>query len=184
MGVYAGARQRRGASQTELMRRPLGRGVNLSSFLIAVRPPPILLPARRPRQLGGHLVRRSSPAWLAGIIIGQSHRSITPPMTPINLPQRSPHSAKTGPATVIISGIGIGHDLHLHSRAHHRRGAPSCAYAHRPPGTGIFMPALSMQQGPVRHRHCRRRHALHTGHYPGYGRLRPYCRQCRRAMPR
>ncbi len=102
LGVYA-VRVKRGASQTELM-AALNRGINLSSFLIAIASAVLL-------QIIG--LENWAGVWGAivtglavGIIIGKSTEHYT---SHDDRPCRKiAHSAKTGPATVVIAGIGMG----------------------------------------------------------------------------
>ena len=102
LGVYA-VRVKRGASQTELM-AALNRGINLSSFLIAIASAFLLQLIGLDNWAGiwGAIVT----GLAAGIVIGKSTEHYT---SHDSYPCRKiAHSAKTGPATVIISGIGIG----------------------------------------------------------------------------
>lgn len=102
LGVYA-VRVKRGASQTELM-AALNRGINLSSFLIAIASAFLLQLIGLDNWAGiwGAIVT----GLAVGIIIGKSTEHYT---SHDSYPCRKiAHSAKTGPATVIISGIGIG----------------------------------------------------------------------------
>ena len=91
-------------------------------------------------------------------------------------------STETGAATTIIGGISLGMKSTL---------APILIVAvavivllpgrRRHPGhvdAGDYHRAV--HQGPVRHRHRRRGHAVHPGHHPGHRRLRPRGRQRRR----
>ena len=96
-------RVKRGASQTELM-AALNRGSNLSSFLIAIASAFLLQLIGLDNWAGiwGAIVT----GLAVGIIIGKSTEHYT---SHDSYPCRKiAHSAKTGPATVIISGIGIG----------------------------------------------------------------------------
>ena len=102
LGVYA-VRVKRGASQTELM-AALNRGINLSSFLIAIASAFLLQLIGLDNWAGiwGAIVT----GLAVGIVIGKSTEHYT---SHDSYPCRKiAHSAKTGPATVIISGIGIG----------------------------------------------------------------------------
>ena len=100
--AYA-VRVKRGASQTELM-AALNRGINLSSFLIAIASAFLLQLIGLDNWAGiwGAIVT----GLAVGIVIGKSTEHYT---SHDSYPCRKiAHSAKTGPATVIISGIGIG----------------------------------------------------------------------------
>ncbi len=102
LGVYA-VRVKRGATQTELM-AALNRGINLSSFLIAIFSAFLLQFIGLDNWAGvwGAIVT----GLVVGIIIGKSTEHYT---SHDSYPCRKiAHSAKTGPATVIISGIGMG----------------------------------------------------------------------------
>ncbi len=101
-GIFA-VRVKRGASQRELM-AALNRGVNLSSFLIAIASAVILQIIGLENWVGiwGAIVT----GLVTGIIIGKSTEYYTSSdYKPCRLIARS---AKTGPATVVISGIGMG----------------------------------------------------------------------------
>lgn len=102
-GVFA-VRVKRGASQRELM-AALNRGINLSSFLIAVSSYFILefvIGIENATGIWGAIIT----GLIAGIIIGKSTEYYT---SADYKPCRTiARSAKTGPATVIISGIGAG----------------------------------------------------------------------------
>ena len=102
LGVYA-VRVKRGASQTELM-AALTRGLTLRSCLIAIASAFLLQLIGLDNWAGiwGAIVT----GLAVGIIIGKSTEHYT---SHDSYPCRKiAHSAKTGPATVIISGIGIG----------------------------------------------------------------------------
>mgnify|MGYP002135233110 CR=1 FL=1 len=101
--ALAAVRVKRGASQTELM-AALNRGINLSSFLIAIASAFLLQLIGLDNWAGiwGAIVT----GLAVGIVIGKSTEHYT---SHDSYPCRKiAHSAKTGPATVIISGIGIG----------------------------------------------------------------------------
>ncbi|MEG0837396.1 MAG: sodium-translocating pyrophosphatase [Akkermansia sp.] len=102
VGIYA-VRVKRGASQKELM-AALNRGINLSSFLIAIASAFILQALGMDNWLGiwGAIVT----GLITGIIIGKSTEYYTShDYKPCRIIARN---AKTGPGTVVISGIGIG----------------------------------------------------------------------------
>lgn len=102
IGVFV-VRVKRGATQTELM-AALGRGVNLSSFLIAIGSAVLLKLIGLSNWAGiwGAIVT----GLIVGIIIGKATEHYT---SHDGRPCRKiAESAQTGPATVIISGIGIG----------------------------------------------------------------------------
>ena len=102
IGVFV-VRVKRGATQTELM-AALGRGVNLSSFLIAIGSAVLLKLIGLSNWAGiwGAIVT----GLIVGIIIGKATEHYT---SHDGRPCRKiAESAQTGPATVIISGIGLG----------------------------------------------------------------------------
>jgi K(+)-stimulated pyrophosphate-energized sodium pump len=102
LGVYA-VRTRSGASQKDLM-GALNRAINLSSLLIVGASWGILhlLAIPNPNGVWGAIV----VGLLTGIIIGKSTEYYT---SHEYTPTRSiSESGKTGPATVIISGMGVG----------------------------------------------------------------------------
>lgn len=101
-GIYA-VRVKRGASQRELM-SALNRGINLSSFLIAIASAFILQAIEMDNWMGmwGAIVTGLG----VGIIIGKATEYYT---SHDSRPcRRIAKSARTGAATVIISGIGTG----------------------------------------------------------------------------
>lgn len=101
-GIYA-VRVKHGASQKELM-AALNRGINLSSFLIVIASFFILRAIGMENAIGiwGAIVT----GLITGIIIGKSTEYYTShDYKPCRIIARN---AKTGPGTVIISGIGIG----------------------------------------------------------------------------
>lgn len=102
LGVYA-VRVKRGATQSQMM-AALNRGINLSSFLIAIGSAFLLKIIGLENWLGiwGAIVT----GLAIGIIIGKSTEYYT---SHDSRPCRKiAKSAKTGPATVLISGIGMG----------------------------------------------------------------------------
>ncbi len=102
IGVYV-VRVKRGATQTEMM-AALNRGINLSSFLIAIASAFLLKVIGLNNWAGiwGAIVT----GLIVGIIIGKATEHYT---SHDSRPCRKiAESAQTGPATVIISGIGIG----------------------------------------------------------------------------
>lgn len=102
IGVYA-VRVKRGATQKELM-AALNRGINLSSFLIAIASCALLHIIGLDNWFGmwGAIVT----GLVVGIIIGKATEYYTShDYRPCRIIAKS---AKTGPATVIISGIGAG----------------------------------------------------------------------------
>lgn len=102
-GIFA-VRVKRGASQRELM-AALNRGINLSSFLIAIAAAFILKYVVQLDNWAG-VWGAIVTGLITGIIIGKSTEYYT---SHDFKPCRTIASnAKTGPATVIISGIGIG----------------------------------------------------------------------------
>ena len=101
-GVFM-VRTREGATQKQLL-HSLGFGVNVSAFLIVIFAFIILYYLGLPNYVGiwGSIVI----GLLAGIGIGQSTEYFT---ASAYLPtQKIAASSKTGPATVIISGVGTG----------------------------------------------------------------------------
>ncbi|MDD2594894.1 MAG: sodium-translocating pyrophosphatase [Bacteroidales bacterium] len=102
IGIYT-VRTKENAGMKQLL-KSLSFGVNLSSVLIAVATFGIL-----------YLLKLENWQWIscsvivglvAGIIIGQSTEYYT--SHSYKPTQKVAHSSKTGPATVIISGIGLG----------------------------------------------------------------------------
>ncbi|NOY57455.1 MAG: sodium-translocating pyrophosphatase [Calditrichaeota bacterium] len=102
IGIFA-VRTKEDATQKELL-RALGRGINLSSILIVIFSLGALLWLGLPNPWGIWLSIVSG--LVTGIIIGKSTEYYT---SEAYKPTRSiAESAKTGPATVIISGLGTG----------------------------------------------------------------------------
>ncbi|MCK9208561.1 MAG: sodium/proton-translocating pyrophosphatase, partial [Salinivirgaceae bacterium] len=102
LGIFM-VRTKEGASQKQLL-AALSRGVNISSVFIALFSLLILWYLDLPNYLGiwGSMV----VGLLAGIGIGKSTEYYT--SSAYKPTQRVAASAQTGPATVIINGIGIG----------------------------------------------------------------------------
>ncbi len=102
LGIFA-VRTREGASQKELL-KALGRGVNLSSLLIVVLSLGILRLLDIPNAWGvwGAIVT----GLLVGIAIGKVTEYFT--SHSYSPTRRIAQSSETGPATVIISGLGTG----------------------------------------------------------------------------
>ncbi len=101
-GIYL-VRAQEGATMKNLL-SALGRGVNVSSALIVAATFAILYLLGIPNWVGVSL--SVVVGLLAGIIIGQATEYYT--SHSYKPTQRIAESAKTGPATVIISGIGTG----------------------------------------------------------------------------
>ncbi len=101
-GVFM-VRTREGATQKQLL-KALGVGVNISAFLIVIFSLGILYFLNLPNYLGiwGSIVI----GLLAGIGIGQTTEYFT--ASAFRPTQKIAESSNTGPATVIISGIGTG----------------------------------------------------------------------------
>jgi K(+)-stimulated pyrophosphate-energized sodium pump len=101
-GVFM-VRTREGATQKELL-RSLGFGVNISAVLIVIASFLILYFLKLPNYLGvwGSIV----VGLIAGIGIGQSTEYFT--ASAYRPTQRIAEASSTGPATVIISGVGTG----------------------------------------------------------------------------
>lgn len=164
LGVYA-VRVKRGASQTELM-AALNRGINLSSFLIAIASAFLLQLIGLDNWAGiwGAIVT----GLAVGIIIGKSTEHYT---SHDSYPCRKiAHSAKTGPATVIISGIGIGM---ISTCIPVITIVVGTVLAYGMASGDWHFTGAEMSKGLYGIGHCRRRHAFHPGPDPGDGRLRP-----------
>ncbi len=101
-GIYL-VRAREGATMKNLL-SALGRGVNASSALIVAATFAILYLLGIPNWVGISLA--VVVGLVAGIIIGQATEYYT--SHTYKPTQRIAESAQTGPATVIISGIGVG----------------------------------------------------------------------------
>lgn len=102
LGIFV-VRTKEGAGMKELL-KSLGRGINFSSILIALFTFFILWVLKIDNWLG--ISFSVVTGLLAGIIIGQSTEYYT--SHSYKPTQRISESGKTGPATVIISGIGVG----------------------------------------------------------------------------
>ncbi len=102
IGIYT-VRTREGAGMSQLL-KSLGFGTNLSSVLIAIATFGVLYMLQLPNWLG---VSFSVIVGLAaGVIIGQSTEYYT--SHSYRPTQKLAESSQTGPATVIISGVGLG----------------------------------------------------------------------------
>ncbi|HXK74439.1 MAG TPA: sodium-translocating pyrophosphatase, partial [Bacteroidales bacterium] len=102
IGIFL-VRTKEGASMKQLL-GALGRGVNTSSILIAIATFVILYLLQIHNWLG--LSFSVVIGLIAGIIIGQSTEYFT--SQSYNPTKKVADSSQTGPATVIISGIGVG----------------------------------------------------------------------------
>ena len=102
MGIFL-VRTKEGASIKQLL-SSLGRGVNVSAVLIAVATFAIMYLLGMQNWLG--LSFSVVAGLLAGIIIGQSTEYYT--SQGYKPTQKVAESSQTGPATVIISGLGLG----------------------------------------------------------------------------
>ena len=102
MGIFL-VRTKEGASIKQLL-SSLGRGVNASAVLIAVATFAIMYLLGMENWLG--LSFSVVAGLLAGIIIGQSTEYYT--SQGYKPTQKVAESSQTGPATVIISGLGLG----------------------------------------------------------------------------
>ncbi|MEJ5315999.1 MAG: sodium-translocating pyrophosphatase [Tenuifilum sp.] len=102
LGIYI-VRTKEGATMRDLL-RSLGMGVNVSSALIAILTFVILYTLGLQNWIG--ISFSVVAGLLAGIIIGQSTEYFT--SHSFNPTRRISESAQTGPATVIISGVGLG----------------------------------------------------------------------------
>ncbi len=102
LGIFM-VRTKEGASQKQLL-ASLGRGVNVSSVFIAIFAFLILWVLKIPNFIGvwGAMIA----GLVAGIGIGKTTEYYT--SSGFKPTQRIADSSKTGPATVIISGIGTG----------------------------------------------------------------------------
>ncbi|GHT37935.1 putative K(+)-stimulated pyrophosphate-energized sodium pump [Bacteroidia bacterium] len=102
LGIYL-VRTKEGANMKQLL-SALGRGVNTSSVLIAIAAIGILYVLGMPNWLG--LSFSVISGLVAGVIIGQSTEYYT--SHSYKPTRRVSESGQTGPATVIISGLGLG----------------------------------------------------------------------------
>jgi K(+)-stimulated pyrophosphate-energized sodium pump len=102
IGIYV-VRTKEGAKMKELL-SALGKGVNVSSLLIAISTFAILYGLQIQNWVG--ISFSVIVGLVAGIIIGQSTEYYT--SHSYRPTQKVAESAKTGPATVIISGLGLG----------------------------------------------------------------------------
>ncbi len=102
IGIFL-VRTKEGAQMKQLL-RALGTGVNVSSVLIAAATFGILYLLQVPNWTG--ISCSVIVGLVAGIIIGQATEYYT--SHSYRPTQKIAHSAETGPATVIISGIGLG----------------------------------------------------------------------------
>ena len=102
IGIYT-VRTREDAGMSQLL-KSLGFGTNLSSVLIAVATFGVLYLLQIPNWLGVSF--SVIVGLIAGVLIGQSTEYYT--SHSYKPTQRLAHSSETGPATVIISGIGLG----------------------------------------------------------------------------
>ncbi len=102
LGIFL-VKTKEGAKMKELL-GALGRGVNVSSALIAIATFVILYSLGLENWLG--LSFSVIAGLLAGIVIGQSTEYYT--SHSYRPTQKVAESAQTGPATVIISGLGLG----------------------------------------------------------------------------
>lgn len=102
IGMYA-VRVKSGSTQRDLL-NALGRGINLSSLLIFVCSYFILRYLEIPNYLGiwGSIVT----GLITGIVIGKATEYYT--SHEFKPTQHIADNARTGPATVIISGLGVG----------------------------------------------------------------------------
>ncbi len=102
IGIFA-VRTKEGASMKQLL-GSLGLGVNLSSVLIAIATFGILRLLNLPNWMW--ISCSVIVGLLAGVIIGQATEYYT--SHSYKPTQKIAESSKTGPATVIISGVGLG----------------------------------------------------------------------------
>ncbi len=102
IGIFL-VRTKEGANMKQLL-SSLGRGVNVSSILIAIATFAILYALNIENWLG--LSFSVIIGLVAGVIIGQSTEYYT--SHTYKPTQKIAKSSQTGPATVIISGIGLG----------------------------------------------------------------------------
>ena len=102
VGIYT-VKTKEGAGMSQLL-KSLGFGTNLSSFLIGIVTFGILYALQIPNWLGVSF--SVIIGLLAGVIIGQSTEYYT--SHSYRPTQKLAESSQTGPATVIISGVGLG----------------------------------------------------------------------------
>ena len=102
IGIYT-VRTKEGAGMSQLL-KSLGLGTNLSAALIAVATFGVLYLLDLPNWVG--ISFSVIVGLLAGVIIGQSTEYYT--SHSYKPTQKLAESSQTGPATVIISGIGLG----------------------------------------------------------------------------
>ncbi|MEN6619914.1 MAG: sodium-translocating pyrophosphatase [Rikenellaceae bacterium] len=102
IGIFI-VKTKEGAGMQQLL-RSLGRGVNVSSVLIAISTFGILYMLKMDNWIG--MSFSVVTGLIAGIIIGQSAEYYT--SHSYKPTKRVAESSNTGPATVIISGIGLG----------------------------------------------------------------------------
>ena len=102
IGIFA-VRTKEGAGMSQLL-KSLGFGTNLSAVLIAVATFAVLWLLKIDNWLG--ISFSVIVGLLAGVIIGQSTEYYT--SHSYKPTQKLAESSKTGPATVIISGVGLG----------------------------------------------------------------------------
>ncbi|HPG12018.1 MAG TPA: sodium-translocating pyrophosphatase [Chitinophagaceae bacterium] len=100
LGVFL-VRTKEGATQKQLL-KSLGFGVNISAVLIVIASFFILKFLELPLGIWGSII----VGLVAGIIIGQSTEYFT--ASAYRPTQKIAESSSTGPATVIISGVGTG----------------------------------------------------------------------------
>lgn len=168
IGIFA-VRTKENATIRELL-KALAIGTNLSSVLIALSTFGIL-----------YLLELDNWFWiscsviiglLVGIVIGQSTEYYT--SQSYKPTQRVSEAGLTGPATVIISGLGLG----MLSTAIPVLAVVAgiiCSFLF---ASGFDFNNVGMGLYGIGHR--RRRDALDIRDHFGYGRLRADCRQCRR----
>ena len=164
LGIFS-VRTKEDAGMKDLLNSPVGTNPEFCLDCRGDFPYPLGV---ADRQLAEHFVCRGHRA-LVGIVIGRSTEYYT--SQSYRPPQLLAESGKTGPATVIISGIGLG----MVSTT-----IPVIAVV-----IGIILSYwlaagfdfANVSMGALRHRYRRRGHALHLGHHLGHGRLRPHSRQ-------
>ncbi|MDW7761862.1 MAG: sodium-translocating pyrophosphatase [Acidobacteriota bacterium] len=100
LGIYV-VRTREGATQKELL-NSLGRGINFSSFFIVILSFVVIRLLELPLGIWMSIIVGLS----AGIVIGKSTEYFT--SHSYRPTRRIAENAKTGPATVLIAGLGVG----------------------------------------------------------------------------